>query len=227
MKNTIYLWVRMLYLVSTPIGNLQDISFRTLDTLKKVDLILAEDTRRTGMLLKHYLIQKKMMSYNDINKERITSKIIEYLNNGTDIALVSDNGTPCVSDPGFYIVREAIKHHILISHIPGPTAFVSALVCSGLPTDKFSFSGFLPKKEGKKTEIFTNLNDGTNIFYESPHRIIKSLKLLSEIHPNIDVVIARELTKKFEEFIRGKARELYLDLKDKTLKGEIVLLVHK
>jgi len=217
----------MLYLVSTPIGNLKDISSRTLDTFKEVDLILAEDTRRTGMLLKHCLIQKKMSSYNDTNKERITSKIIEDLKSGLNIALVSDNGTPCISDPGFYLVREAIKNNLHISPIPGPTAFVSALICSGLPTDKFSFSGFLPKKEGKKTEIFNNLNDGTNIFYESPHRIIKTLKLLSEIHPDINIVIARELTKKFEDFIRGKARELYLDLKDKTLKGEIVLLLYK
>ena len=217
----------MLYLVSTPIGNLKDISFRTLDTLKKVDLILAEDTRRTGLLLNHYMIQKKMISYNDMNKEGVTPRIIEYLNNSADVALVSDNGTPCISDPGFYLVREAVKNHISISPIPGPTAFVSALICSGLPTDKFSFFGFLPKKEGKKAEIFNNLSEGTNIFYESPHRIIKSLKLLSELLPDVNVVIARELTKKFEDFIRGKARELYLDLKDKTLKGEIVLLIHK
>ena len=215
----------MLYIVATPIGNLKDITLRALEILKQADLILAEDTRRTGKLLKHYEIKNKMLSYNDINKEQRTKKIIALLKQGEEIALVSDSGTPGISDPGFYIAREAIKNNIEISPIPGPTAFVAALICSGLPTDKFMFQGFLPKKQGQKTNIIKDIKQ-TTIFYESPHRIQKTLKLMQELIPDKDIVIARELTKKFEEFIRGKAKEVYAKLKNKTIKGEIVLIVH-
>ena len=218
----------MLFIVSTPIGNLKDITLRAIDTLREVDLILAEDTRRTGILLKEYLIKdKQILSYNDINKTRRTKQAIELLNQGKDIALVSDSGTPGISDPGFYLVREAVKYNIQISPIPGPCALISALVCSGLPTDKFGFFGFLPKKEKKLREVLFWINKTENltfIYYESPHRIIKTLRLMNEIIPNKQIVIARELTKKFEEFIRGKVKEVHH--KVKKLKGEIVLVIN-
>jgi len=217
----------MLYIVSTPIGNLKDITFRAIDTLREVDLILAEDTRRTGILLKRWLIKdKQIISYNDANKTRVTKQAIELLRQGKDLALVSDSGTPGISDPGFYLIREAIKYNIQISPIPGPTALISALVCSGLPTDKFEFYGFIPKKQSQKEKFFKNLKDTTVIFYESPHRIIKTLKTMNNIIPEKNIVIARELTKKFEEFIRGTVKGVYNKLKDKELKGEIVVILH-
>lgn len=220
----------MLYIVSTPIGNLKDITLRALDILREVDLILAEDTRRTGILLKEYMIKdKKITSYNDINKIKKTKEVIELLKQGQDIALVSDSGTPGISDPGFYLVREAVKYNIQISPIPGPTAPIAALVCSGLPTDKFGFFGFLPKKDGKKREIFgwiSKMENLTFIYYESPHRILKTLRLMEEIIPEKNVVIGREMTKKFEEFIRGTAKSVYQKVKEKKIKGEIVLIIN-
>jgi len=217
----------MLYIVSTPIGNLKDITFRAIDTLREVDLILAEDTRRTSILLKRWMIKdKKIISYNDINKTRRTQEAIEILKQGKDIALVSDSGTPGISDPGFYLVREAIKYNIQISPIPGACALISALVCSGLATDKFEFYGFIPKKENKKKQFFQKLKETTTIFYESPHRIIKTLKLMNDMIPDKNIVIARELTKKFEEFIRGTVKSVYNNLKNKQIKGEIVVVIH-
>lgn len=219
----------MLYIISTPIGNLKDITLRALDTLKNVDLILAEDTRRTGVLLKKHEIKNKLISYNDFNKVKRTKSAIELLKQGKDIALVSDSGTPGISDPGFYLVREAVKYNIQISPIPGPCALISALTCSGLPTDKFGFFGFFPKKESKKREILfwlSKSNNLTHIYYESPHRILKTLALMNEMIPEKNIVIARELTKKFEEFIRGTVKEVYEKVKDKKLKGEIVLLIN-
>ena len=213
----------MIYVVATPIGNLKDITFRAVEILKGVDLILAEDTRRTGVLLNHYKIKKKMISYNDFNKEKKTPEVIKLLEEGKEIALVSDAGTPGISDPGFYLVRECVNKGVGVSPVPGACAFVSAIVCSGLATDKFSFFGFLPKKEGKKKEFFSKLK-GTAVFYESPHRILKTLKVMSLIIPDRQVVIGRELTKKFEEFIRGSAAEVYLKLKDKKIKGEIMVM---
>jgi len=218
----------MLYIVSTPIGNLKDITLRAIDTLREADLILAEDTRRTKILLNEYLIKgKEIISYNDINKTRVTKQAIELLRKGKDLALVSDSGTPGISDPGFYLVREAVKYNIQISPIPGPTAHIAALVCSGLPTDKFGFFGFLPKKEKKLRDVLFWLSKTENltfIYYESPHRIIRTLRLMNEIIPEKNIVIARELTKKFEEFIRGKVKEVYH--KVKKLKGEIVLIIN-
>ena len=217
----------MLYIVSTPIGNLKDITFRAIDILREVDLILAEDTRRTGLLLKKWMIKdKQMLSYNDANKTRRTQEAIKLLKEGKDIALVSDSGTPGISDPGFYLVREAVKYNIPISPVPGPAAFISALVCSGLPTNKFEFYGFIPKKENQKKKFFENLKQTTIVFYESPHRIIKTLKIMNDIIPNRQIVIARELTKKFEEFIRGTVKGVYNKLKDKKLKGEITVIIH-
>lgn len=215
----------MLYIVATPIGNLKDITLRALDVLKEVDLVLAEDTRRTGLLLNKYEIKNKLSSFNDFNKEKKTPEVIKSLKEGKKIALVSDAGTPGVSDPGFYLVREAVKEDILVSPIPGACAFVSGLVCSGLPTNKFSFFGFIGKKEGKKKEFFKEIK-GTTVFYESPHRIVKTLKVMNEIIPDKQMVIARELTKKFEEFIRGSVKEVYLKLKDKKIKGELIVVVN-
>ncbi|MBW2977871.1 16S rRNA (cytidine(1402)-2'-O)-methyltransferase [Candidatus Woesearchaeota archaeon] len=219
----------MLYIVSTPIGNLKDITFRAIDTLREVDLILAEDTRRTGILLQRWMIKdKKMLSYNDKNKTRRTKEVVELLKQGKDIALVSDSGTPGISDPGFYLIREAVKYNIPISPIPGACALISALVCSGLPTDKFEFYGFIPKKPGQKKKFFENLKEKetTTIFYESPHRIVKTLKTMNDIIPDKNIVIARELTKRFEEFIKGTVKGVYQKLKDKEIKGEIVVVIH-
>jgi len=219
----------MLYIISTPIGNMKDITLRAVDVLRDVDLILAEDTRRTGKLLKEYGISKKMLSYNDANKTRRSLEAVELMKQGKDIALVSDSGTPCISDPGFYVVREAIKYNIDVSPIPGASAFVAALVASGLPTDKFGFLGFFPKKEGKKKEtlFWISKTEGmTFIYYESPHRIMKTLKLMDEIIPDRQIVIGREITKKFEEFIRGSVKEVYSKIQNKTIKGEIVVLIN-
>lgn len=217
----------MLYIVATPIGNLKDITFRAIDTLKKVDLIAAEDTRRTGILLRHYNISKKMVSYIDFNKDRRAREFIGLLKEGKSIALVSDAGTPGISDPGFHIVRECVREGIQVSPIPGANAVISALVCSGLPTDRFTFYGFLPKTKEKKKKMFKLADERgeTAVFYESPYRIKKTLELLAREFPDKNIVLARELTKKFEEFIRGTAKEVHEKTKDKNIKGEIVLVM--
>ncbi|MBL7051179.1 16S rRNA (cytidine(1402)-2'-O)-methyltransferase [Candidatus Woesearchaeota archaeon] len=214
-------------MVSTPIGNLKDISLRAIEILNSVELIAAEDTRRTNVLLMHHDITNRLISFNDHNKEKTTPRLIQLLKQNKDIALVSDAGTPGISDPGFYLVREAVKENIQISPIPGPTAMISALICSGLPTDKFTFYGFLPKSTKKKIDIFNSLKTKkeTAIFYESPYRIIKTIDVMNEIFPEKNIVLARELTKKFEEFMYGTVNELYKKLKDKTIKGEIVLIL--
>jgi 16S rRNA (cytidine1402-2'-O)-methyltransferase len=219
----------MLYLVATPIGNLDDITYRAVDILNSVDLILAEDTRRTGKLLKHYEIKNILKSYNDNNKEKKNSYVIKLLKSGKNIALVSDSGTPGISDPGFYLVRECIKNNIEISPIPGPSSVISSLICSGLPTDKFSFYGFVPKKKSKKKELFEKLKNKkeTIILFESPYRLKKTILLMQESIPGKNIVIAREITKKFEEFIRGKPEEILEKIKDREIKGEIVILIGK
>jgi len=219
-----------LHIVSTPIGNLKDITFRAIDTLKESELILAEDTRRTSTLLNHYNIKdKKLISYNDKNKERKTPSIIEDLKQDKHISIVSDSGTPGISDPGFYLIRECIKQNIKVIPIPGPTASITALTSSGFPTDEFTFYGFLPKKEKAKTEILKEIksHNKTTVIYESPYRLIKTLKLMEEIMPNRKVCIARELTKKFEDFIILTAKEAYNNLKDTSIKGEITIIVSK
>lgn len=215
------MFITMLYVVSTPIGNLKDITFRAVEVLKQSDYILAEDTRRTAKLLKHYGIEKKLVSYNDMNKERKTPAIINELKH-KDISLVSDAGTPGISDPGFYLVRECIKNDIQVSPVPGATALISALTCSGFPTDRFTFFGFMPKKELQKKKLLAQI-EHTAIFYESPHRVIKTLKLIESSYPKKQVVLARELTKKFESFYRGTAKEILEELK--TPKGEFVLIL--
>jgi len=216
----------MIYIVSTPIGNLGDITVRAIDTLKAVDLILAEDTRRTSILLQKYNIRARMLSFDDNNKDRRLSELAEQLRT-RNIALVSDAGTPGISDPGYRLVKYCVDNSIPITPIPGASAMLAALVCSGLPTDKFCFFGFLPKKEGQKREMLDNLPNMTVIVYESPHRIIDTLELMSLVIPDREIVIGRELTKKFEEFIRGKPADVYEKLKNRTIKGEFVIVIGK
>jgi 16S rRNA (cytidine1402-2'-O)-methyltransferase len=219
----------MLYLVSTPIGNMEDITFRAIRTLSECDYILAEDTRRTGQLLVHFKISKPLVSFNEFSEKRKAEGVISDLKLGKNIALVTDSGTPGISDPGFLLVRECVKENIQVSPIPGACALISGLICSGLPTDRFKFYGFITKHNTKRKETFMKAkkSEFTSIFYESPHRIDKTLKELSIIMPENRIVVARELTKKFEEFISGTAAEVYNKVKDKNLKGEIVLLISK
>ncbi|MFO7889162.1 MAG: 16S rRNA (cytidine(1402)-2'-O)-methyltransferase [bacterium] len=216
-----------LYLVSTPIGNLSDITLRALDVLKQADLVAAEDTRRTGILLQHYNIRNRLESYHDHNKTKKTPFLINKLVRGTDIALVSDAGTPGVSDPAFYMVREAVKHGIRIIPIPGPTAAIAALTASGLPTDRFVFEGFIPakKKRKKKLEHISGQN-ATIVLYESPHRLIRTLNDLQEFCGNRNVAVCRELTKKFEEIVRGTLEEVRENFTQRSsIKGEFVLIM--
>ncbi len=217
----------MLYIVSTPIGNLDDITLRAIDVLRNVDIIAAEDTRRSRILLDRHRIKKRLISYNDYNKAKRIPVLIGLLKQKMDIALVSDAGTPGLSDPGYALIREAIKNNIDISPIPGPNAAVSALVCSGLPTDRFSFYGFLPKKGKKKIDFLSMLKkeDRTAVVYESPHRIKKTLELMKEMIPDKSICLARELTKRYEEFIRGSPAEIIDRLGNRTLRGEIVLVI--
>ena len=218
----------MLYIVSTPIGNLEDTSFRAIRILKESDYVLAEDTRQTLKLFKHHDIKNKLVSFNDFNKEKKTPLIIKDLNTEKNISIVSDSGTPGISDPGFYLIRECIKNNIVVSPVPGPTAVISALVSSGLPTDKFTFYGFLPKSKTKVKDVLSKIKKRkeTAVLYESPHRILKTLTVMSELMPEKDIVIARELTKKFEEFIRGKPKEILTKIQNRSLKGELTLVIY-
>ncbi|MCX8014649.1 MAG: 16S rRNA (cytidine(1402)-2'-O)-methyltransferase [candidate division WOR-3 bacterium] len=216
-----------LYIVSTPIGNLADITLRALSVLKSVDLIACEDTRHTAILLKHYQIKNKLTSYYEYNKKEKTEEIIKYIKAGKAVALVSDAGTPGISDPGYYLIRAAIQHNISVIPIPGPSALISALIISGLPSDRFVFEGFLPKRHGKKCRKLQALKneERTMVFYDSPYRIKDSLKCMLEIFGDRKIVLVRELTKKFESVIRDKISEIVSLLENKRLKGEIVLIV--
>ncbi|MGM5482410.1 MAG: 16S rRNA (cytidine(1402)-2'-O)-methyltransferase [Nanobdellota archaeon] len=215
----------MLYIVSTPIGNMGDITKRAIETLSTVEYVLAEDTRTTGKLLKYNNIPKKhFINYNDYNAKKRIPKIIELLKEGHHTALVSENGTPCVSDPGYKLIRECIKENIEVTPIPGPSAFLAALTVSGFPTDKFTFYGFFPKTKKKKLDLITKSKQGgmTAIFYESPHRIIKTLEILKDNYPDDNIFIARELTKRYEEFYRGNPKEIIEKLKPK---GEFTIIM--
>jgi 16S rRNA (cytidine1402-2'-O)-methyltransferase len=216
-----------LYLVPTPIGNLKDITFRAIEVLKSVDVILAEDTRTTGKLLKHYEIQRPLQSYHIFNEHKTVEKLIERLKKGEVMALVSDAGTPGISDPGFLLVRAAKDSGIEVNCLPGPTAFVPALVNSGLPNDRFTFEGFLPHKKGRKTRIESLLEESrTMIFYESPHRLMKTLEQFAENFGKDRMAsVSRELTKVFEENVRGSLEELIEYYKENPIKGEIVIVV--
>lgn len=216
-----------LYLVPTPIGNLEDITLRALRILKEVSLILAEDTRTTGNLLKHYKIENRLQPYHIRNEHKILENIVQRLSGGEDMALVSDAGTPSVSDPGFLLVRECVKNGIPVETLPGATAFVPALVNSGFPSDRFFFEGFLPHKKGRLSRLKKLAQiDQTIIIYESPHRLVKTLEQLSDfLGPERPVAVSRELTKIHEETIRGTLAEIYRYFKEKSVKGEIVLVI--
>lgn len=216
-----------LYLVATPIGNLEDITLRALRTLKECDVVAAEDTRRTGQLLKHFGISKPLLSYFQFNEAKRSEEIIERLRRGEKIALVTDAGSPAISDPGERVVRAAVEAGFRVESVPGPSALVAALTASGLSTEEFHFIGFLPHKSGqrrKKLEVLKGF-EGTLVLYESPYRVEKLLNELQEVFPTARVVLARELTKKFEEFLRGTAGELLEVLKKRSLKGEFVVMV--
>jgi 16S rRNA (cytidine1402-2'-O)-methyltransferase len=217
----------VLYLVSTPIGNLGDITLRALEVLKGVDWVAAEDTRHTGMLLKHYQLEKHLISYHDFNKKTKAPVLIEHLKANQSVAVCSDAGTPGISDPGYYLVQLAIQNDIKVVPIPGASAFLSALVVSGLPTDRFVFEGFLPVKSGKRRKQLERLREEerTVILYESPHRFAKTLNDLVEFFGERKIVVARELTKKFEEIIRGTPETIRESFGGKKIKGELVILI--
>ena len=216
-----------LYVVSTPIGNLEDITLRALRILKEVATIAAEDTRHTQRLLSHFDIHTPLTSYHDFNKEEKTPVLLSRMTEGASIALVSDAGTPTLSDPGFYLIREAIRAGLPVSPIPGAAAAIAALSVSGLPPDRFVFEGFLPKKKGARARRLEQLraDSRTLIFYESPFRIVGLLEEIRTILGDRPVVVAREMTKVFEEFIRGSVTEALEKIGKKTLKGEITLVV--
>jgi 16S rRNA (cytidine1402-2'-O)-methyltransferase len=218
-----------LYLVATPIGNLEDITLRALRTLKECDLIAAEDTRHTGQLLKHFEISKPMISYFQFNEAKRSEEIIQRLRRGEKVALVTDAGSPGISDPGQRVVKAAIGAGLRVEAVPGPAALIAGITASGLETDEFHFVGFLPHKHAQRIRQLQRLDDttGTLVFYESPYRIEKLLTELNETMPQRRVVLARELTKKFEEFLRGTASELLVKIQGRAMKGEFVVMVER
>ena len=216
-----------LYIVPTPIGNLKDMTFRAIEVLKAADLILAEDTRTSGKLLKYYEISTHMQSHHMHNEHKTVENIIQKIQAGTVVALISDAGTPAISDPGFLLTRACIDHNIEVDCLPGATAFVPALVNSGMPNDKFVFEGFLPVKKGRQTRFLILAEETrTMIFYESPHKLIKTLAHFCEYFGEDRAVsVSRELTKLYEETIRGTAKEVLEHYINKPPKGEIVIVV--
>lgn len=222
----------VLYIVATPIGNLQDITLRAIEVLKSVDYIACEDTRKTGILLKTLEIPHKSMliSYYEQTEDARIPNIMNLLINGRDVALVSDGGTPLISDPGFPLVREALKNNIKVVSVPGPSALVAALVSSGQPPDKFTFLGFLPRKDGNRVKLLTQVKDAneklesTIIFYEAPHRIVKTLKSVEEVFGNIKISIGRELTKVHEENFESDIHSMIEKYEIRQPKGEFVVL---
>jgi 16S rRNA (cytidine1402-2'-O)-methyltransferase len=217
-----------LFVISTPIGNLEDITFRAIEVLKSVDRIAAEDTRRTKLLLKRFNISKPLISYHDFNKQRRSTLILEYILKGESIGLVCDAGTPGISDPGYFLICKAIDHSIPIVPIPGPSAILTSLSVSGLPTDTFVFEGFLEARTSKRKKQLEQLKDEkrTIIMFESPHRILKSLEAILSILGNRQICIARELTKIYEEWIRGDVETVLSQLKKrKSIKGELTLII--
>ena len=216
-----------LFIVATPIGNLEDITFRAIRVLSEVELIAAEDTRQTRVLLSRYNINTAMTSYHKFNIKSKTDSLINHLKQGKDLALVSDSGMPGISDPGYELIRQASEQEIRIEPIPGPSASITALAVSGLPTDRFVFEGFLPKKPGKKSKRLNELKNekATIIIYESPYRLVKTLEDIKENLGNRQIAVCRELTKKFEEVIRGKAGDVLEKLKNRKIKGEVVVVV--
>ena len=218
--------VGAIYVVSTPIGNLGDISLRAIEILKTVDLIACEDTRQTSKILKRYDIKNKMTPYHDHNKEYKTPLLIELLKKGKSIALVSDAGTPAISDPGFYLIREAIKNDVRISPIPGPSALTAAAVASGMEIDRFIFEGYLPRKKGRVRRLKElAAYKVTIVIFEGPHRLLRSLRDLRETLGDRKAAIGREMTKLNEEFIRGNLSDLLVNFSKHKPKGEFVILI--
>jgi 16S rRNA (cytidine1402-2'-O)-methyltransferase len=217
----------MLYVVATPIGNLGDITLRALEVLKSVNVVAAEDTRHSGLLLKHFGIKKPFVSYHEHNEAARTAELVERLARGETVALITDAGTPALSDPGMRLIRECINRELPFTIIPGSSAILIALLGSGFSTDKFSFRGFLPLKSGQRERELRTASESeeTTLFFESPYRILKTLQACSSIMPERQLCIARELTKKFEEFRRGTAAELLAHYETRQVKGEIVLIV--
>jgi 16S rRNA (cytidine1402-2'-O)-methyltransferase len=218
----------ILYLVSTPIGNLGDITYRAVEILKNVSLVAAEDTRHSKKLFNHYLIKTPLLSYFEHNRDLRIPRLLDHLNKGDNIALITDAGTPAISDPAYKLVREVLKAKKKVEPIPGASAVLASLVCSGLPTDRFIFEGFLPLKKGRIKRIESMvMESGTIIIFESPKRLLRTLKHLNEILGNRPAVVAREITKLHEEFIRGTLPELNEYYSKKTPKGECVILIGK
>ncbi len=216
-----------LYIVATPIGNLEDITLRALRVLKEVDLVACEDTRRTKKLLHHYGISKPLVSYYEPKEEEQARRIVETLKGGGKVALVSDAGTPGISDPGYRLVRLTLEESIPVTPVPGPCAFIAALSASGLPSDRFSFYGFPPRRKKERYLFFVGLRQekGTLIFYESPRRLLPTLKDIRDIMGDVEVVVAREVTKIHEEFIRGRVSTVMEGLAEREVKGEVIILV--
>jgi 16S rRNA (cytidine1402-2'-O)-methyltransferase len=220
-----------LYLVATPIGNLEDITLRALRVLKEVDVIACEDTRQTQKLLNHYAITTRTTSYHEHNEMTKSAELVKEMQEGASVALVTDAGMPGISDPGYRLITLAIRHHVPVVPVPGASAFLAALVASGLPTDSFRFSGFLPAKRGERRTVLETVKNSprTLVFYEAPHRIVEALEDVVEVVGGVrHVVVAREVTKIHEEFLRGRANEVLETLKAReAVKGEITLLIAK
>jgi 16S rRNA (cytidine1402-2'-O)-methyltransferase len=217
----------ILYIVSTPIGNLEDISFRALRILKEVAIVAAEDTRHTKTLLTHYGINTPLTSYHDFNKEEKAPVLLERLKEGRSVALVSDAGTPTISDPGYFLITQVLAAGLRVVPVPGASALLAALAASGLPTDAFVFEGFLPRKAGPRRRLLESLREErrTVVVFESPHRLRSSLEVIREVLGARRIVLARELTKLHEEVLRGTAEELLKELDTRTLKGELTLVL--
>lgn len=217
----------ILYIVPTPVGNMEDMTFRAIRILKEADMILAEDTRTSGILLKHYEIQNHLMSHHKFNEHGTSAGIVERLKAGATVALISDAGTPGISDPGFFLVREAVRAGIEVQCLPGATAFVPALVASGLPCDRFAFEGFLPPKKGRQTKLESLREEQrTMIFYESPYRLVKTLQQLAEVlGDDRQASVCREISKIHEESVRGSLEEIVNHFTTTEPRGEIVIIV--
>ena len=217
----------ILYIVPTPVGNMEDMTFRAVRILREVDLVLAEDTRTSGILLKHYDIHNSLLSHHKFNEHGTSAVIVDRLLGGENVALISDAGTPGISDPGFFLVREAVRAGVEVQCLPGATAFVPALVSSGLPCDRFAFEGFLPQKKGRKTKLESlKGEERTMIFYESPYRLVKTLEQFAEVYgADRQVSVCREISKVHEESVRGTLSEVVAHFKEKEPKGEIVIIL--
>ena len=217
----------MLYVIATPIGNLADITLRALEVLKNVAVVAAEDTRHSGLLLKHFGIKKPFLSYHEHNEAARTAELVQRLARGEKVALITDAGTPGLSDPGLRLIRACIERELPFTIIPGPSSILTALLGSGFSTEKFSFRGFLPMKSGQRERELSAAaeRECTSIFFESPYRLVKTLEACVQIMPDRRLCVARELTKKFEEFRRGTAADLFAHYTAHPAKGEIVLLI--